>query len=292
LPTLIFPNFRDGEPRDALRFGDLTVVEASLQVHERLSGYVERRGPNKLLASYPLDSSSGCSFDLTRFTRRYFTSGVLFNHPALALPDVERERLAEIVFEAFLMTLPFDRQDVQFGSDQHRTDAFSFKSGDRFLSVYDATYGSLRLTGRLMDPRVIEDVLARSVEIAGQDRYGDLRDVSLDALAAMRDSLQGDVETLRLDAVPVAAEAHRARVILPGSKGLAICHANEEFEIEDVFYAPRGLSYRGVYAGAKPQYGGIGHSACKTIIPVDQLLEIPGESRMGYYDLETGALSE
>lgn len=293
LPTLIFPNFRDGERRDALKFGDLTVVEASLQVHERISGYVERRGPNKLTIGYPLDSSFGYYFDSTRFTRRYFTSGVLFNHPSLALPDVERERLAEIVFEAFMMTLPFDRQDVQFGSDQHRADASVFRSGDRFLSVYDATYGSLRLTGRLMDPRVIEEVLARAAEIARQDRYVDLRPVSLDTLVAMRGSLAGGVETLSFaGAPPELPSAHRARVVLPGSKGLAICHANEEFEVEDVFYTPRGLSYRGVYAGVKPQFGGIGHSACKTIISVDQLLEIPGESRMGYYDLESGALSE
>ena len=45
----------------------------------------------------------------------------------------------------------------------------SFAEGQRFLCVYDQTYGSLRLTSRLMAAGVLRGVLEKAVDIAQHD---------------------------------------------------------------------------------------------------------------------------
>jgi superfamily II DNA/RNA helicase len=82
---------------------------------------------------------------------------------------------------------------------------------------------------------------------------------------------------------------HLARVILPGSKGLNLRNNNEEYFVESVFYSPqyRGLAYRGCNYEGKHRNG----QDVKNIIPVASLVETPGESSCGLYNLETGELT-
>jgi len=79
------------------------------------------------------------------------------------------------------------------------------------------------------------------------------------------------------------------RVVLPGSKGLNIRNNNEEFFVEDVFYSPhcKGLAYRGHNGdGAKAT----NRDVTMIITPLSSLVEIPGESKLGLYNLESGEL--
>ena len=74
-------------------------------------------------------------------------------------------------------------------------------------------------------------------------------------------------------------------MILPGSIGLDVYRNNEEFSVEAVYFHPgiSGLAYRGRrQSNADPE--------AKDIIPIAHLVEIPGESRLGTYSLETGEL--
>ena len=77
-------------------------------------------GPNESPYNYPLDPGLGYFFDQPQFTRNYFSSGVLIMHPALNHEGVEREVLAALLFEAFLMQIPFERQDINSGTDSIR----------------------------------------------------------------------------------------------------------------------------------------------------------------------------
>lgn len=77
---------------------------------------------------------------------------------------------------------------------------------------------------------------------------------------------------------------------MPGSKGLNINKDNEEFLVEGVFYNPSlgGLAYRGKYVlETAKKFEGV-----TTIFSLNSLKEIPGESKRGLYDRETGELKE
>ena len=104
-----------------------------------------------------------------------------------------------------------------------------------------------------------------------------------DVLLAKQNQVQGD-------------ENHKM-VILPGSVGLDTRGGrNEEFFIESIFYSPTyGLSYKGRHLSETSK-----RMTTETwkagvpiiIVPVESLQEIPGESKMGLYDLETGDIYE
>jgi hypothetical protein len=99
-------------------------------------------------------------------------------------------------------------------------------------------------------------------------------------------------EIIPISATPAPAETsgRLVRIILPGSKGLNLRSNNEEFVVESVCYSPHynGLAYRGCgYEGA------IGATQdVKTIIAMDSLIEIPGESRMGWYNPVNGETTD
>jgi DEAD/DEAH box helicase domain-containing protein len=152
LPTLVFPNLTDDNVHRSRKYSDLIVAECNLQVRESVSGFKERRGSSEFICDYPTDfSDTGVRFDLPRFTRNYFTTGVVITHPALDREGVEREALAALLYEAFFIQIPFERQDINFAADAHRAQRGPINEGSNFVAIYDQTYGSLRLTSRIMD---------------------------------------------------------------------------------------------------------------------------------------------
>jgi len=71
---------------------------------------------------------------------------------------------------------------------------------------------------------------------------------------------------------------------------LVIKKDNEEFFVEGVFFSPsfKGLAYRGKHLSEKTSE----FNNVISLIPIDSLKGIPGESKFGLYDLETGELKE
>ena len=293
LPTLIFPNLSEGNVIQCKKFGELTIIECNLQIRESISGFTETRGPNKLDISYPLDKSLGLYFDIPRFTRNYFTSGVIINHPLLD-KDVKCPLLAEMIYEAFFMVIPFERQDINYGSDKHRAERKEFNKGSKFLSVFDQTYGSLRLTSHFLDRDVLESAFSHAIDIAENDPRFNSYQEEINVLKSIKNELNNPEENVFLkneEGMPVGD--NHTKIILPESVGLDIKSGrNEEFFIEDIFYSPTyGLSYKGRHLSETSK-----RMTTETwkagipvmILPVSALQEIPGESQMGLYDLETG----
>jgi hypothetical protein len=69
---------------------------------------------------------------------------------------------------------------------------------------------------------------------------------------------------------------------MPGSKGLMV-RTNEEFHVQRILNTPMGLSYEGTPASM------IGTGA--SVMPLlSDVAEVPGESQVGWYDLQTGEL--
>lgn len=297
LPTLIFPNLSEGNVIQCKKYGKLTIVECNLQIRESIAGYIESRGRNELDVSYPLDKSLGLYFDISRFTRNYFTTGVIINHPLLDR-GVKCPLLSEMLYEAFFMVIPFERQDINYGSDKHRADRNEFKKGSKFLSIFDQTYGSLRLTSRFLDHEVIKKAFEFAIGIVENDpRFNSFHD-EISVLKSIKAELNNPVENLSfVNQEQNHGDENHKVIILPESVGLDIKNGrNEEFFIESIFYSPTyGLSYKGRHLSETSK-----HMTTETwkasvpviIVPVEALQEIPGESKMGLYELETGHICE
>jgi len=291
LPTLVFPNLTDESVRHASTFESIRLIESDLQVRESVCGVKERRGSNEFSYSYPLDfAKASINFPLPLFTRNYFTTGVLVTHPAFDGPGVSIETVGTLLFEAFLMELPFDRTDINVAWDKHRVSALGVTEGERFVAIYDQTYGSLRLTSRLTEPALFLAVCSRATDLA-QDYESDGGPPNEETVAALDElARQARVEPRLQGATGVGSlatsdDGTAQRVVMPGSAGLNTLRDNEEFEVAAVVYTPRGLAYRGRrMSNLKDDV--------VDVLPAAALVEIPGVSRMGLYDLDTGCLTD
>jgi DEAD/DEAH box helicase domain-containing protein len=289
LPTLVFPNFSEGNVYGAKQFGDLVVVECNLQVRETVTGYKERRGNSELITNYPTDfAQAGIAFDLPRFTRNFFTTGVLLTHPALSRQNVKAEGLAPLVYEAFVMAVPFERQDINFAADKHRSAKGPITEGTQFLALYDQTYGSLHLTGRLMEDDVLRLVLSTCLELAENNEEIHRAGETLTALREIAACVDGPGVALGVfggGAGVAQPSGTRVQVILPGSKGLSVHRNNEDFEVKKIQFHPsvHGLAYRGNFLSTKD-------SEVLEFLPISDLIPVPGESELGWYDYDLGEI--
>jgi DEAD/DEAH box helicase domain-containing protein len=287
LPTMVFPNLTQDNIFTSSFCGELLAVECNLQVRESICGYKERRGSVEQVVPYPV-SADGIYFTQPRFTRNYFTSGVVISHPALNAEKVDCELLAQLIYEAFLMIVPFERRDINMAVDKHRVTRGPVSEGDKFLALYDQTYGSLRLSGRILEGEVLEKTFELGTELLTAQEFTESSDSTRVALEAMASCFsEGAAEySFAADQSSVDSTAYE-EVILPGSKGVNITRNNEEFEVQTVFFSPmlQGLGYRGRHISTT------GESVVETL-SIKALAPIPGETKMGFYNLATGEVEE
>jgi len=284
MTTCVFPNLSPGNVFSALEYaGTLRAVECNLQIREAVIGLKERRGSAETSYTYPLIGlPSGVMYSQPRFTRNYFTTGVLLTHPAL-LVDGVMEEVMTLVFEALLIVAPYERQDLGSAVDHIRASNDIVPQGTQFAAVHDQTYGSLRLSGRLMDPEVLRTVVQAAYQLALAAEVGYAPPV-LNALRAIAEAAEPAPRPLALSDVIIPAEfADLPRVVMPGSKGLNVARGNAEFEVQRVVYNPRmgGIAYVGHHLTSRPVV------AQTETVRYDALVEIPGESVIGYYDYDT-----
>lgn len=292
IPTLIFPNLTEGNVFEFISFGDFKMIECNLQITESIVGYKERRGPTETEVSYPLNPKDGLYFNQPKFTRNYFTTGVLLNHPILSSKNVSTQILSEIIFEAFLITIPFERQDVGYGEDKHRKQRENFQKGDRFLAIFDQTYGSLRLTSTLIKPPIIRKILEKSISLAQNEEKFLVNSDTLGALDLIVNECQKEPESYKLDNQESSDDKDLITVILPGSSGWHVKKDNEKFHIKGIFYNPKKqkLMYNGILS-SEIEAKNIGTNL-KHSVAVEDIQEIPGESELGYYNLNTGLIEQ
>lgn len=303
LPTMIFPNLAPENIFKARIYGKISCTECSLQVHEKLIGYKEKRGPTEVVFQYPIDSSnpktSGIYFNQQKFSRNYFTTGIILTHPILNNNKDETELIGSMLFEAFLIILPFERRDVSFGIDKHRMarEQFGIEKESKFIAIYDQTYGSLRLTSRLLVEDTLRLIIEKAIEIC---KVGNIASANREIIKDL-EVLLDEAEQKPIDHdVQIKNECrvddNLIKVILPDSKGLALCSGNDGkgqfgdnkgYLVKGIFFDPKTqkLSYRGKFTDEKYKSETAVH-----ILTVDKVVEISGESSMGYYSMDTGEI--
>jgi len=290
-PTLVFPNLSEEHIYRSKKYGDLIVIECDLQIRESIYGFKERRGNKELKYEYPLSGGElNISFNQPLFVHTYFTTGVIVSHPSLNKTGINMEILANFLFEAFLMVIPFERRDISFAYDKFRVNRGMIKEGEKFLTIYDQTYGSLRLTSRLIEDEILKATFERCFDLLKKEEVEEhilscMKDLYSDTcLTPEQLTTKKDKGVIGVDETP-----DFERIIMPGSIGLDIRNDNQEFEVEDVFYHPKeGLVYKGRHAWQKA--GDFEDAVIR--IPVSSLKEIPGVSKIGLYDYNTGEIRE
>ncbi len=288
VPSLIYPDLGAGSIFTAYRFGNLFAVESNVQVKEMVTGFKERRGPKELPVKYPF-TAGGLFFRQPYFTRTYFTTGVVILHEALSKPGVKTDQVSNLLYECFLMEIPFERQDVNYSSGVLRAGREPIKEQSKFVTIYDQTYGSLRLSGRILERGVIARVFTRALELARSDGPFALDPPTLECIEALHEAVSQDcVPLFQEDQLGTSAAVNRSgliQVILPGSVGVDLKHHNEDFVVEDVFYSPQDAELR--YRGRRAS---ITDETVKITVPIRNLVPIPGESQLGWYNPSTGEI--
>jgi DEAD/DEAH box helicase domain-containing protein len=188
------------------------------------------------------------------------------------------------------MIVPFERRDVSFAVDKHRMarDQFGIEKDSKFITIYDQTYGSLRLTSRLLLRDTLRSTIAKGIEICS---IGEVANATKETIKAL-EKLLVNAEQPPIDHGVQSEEERQSdqnlvRVLMPNSKGIAIYNNNKEFFVEGVFFDIKSqhLSYRGKYV--EQIYA---NETTRVILPVEGLVEVPGESSIGQYSLETGEI--
>jgi DEAD/DEAH box helicase domain-containing protein len=263
------------------RCGELLVAEGDVKIRNAVLGYTERRGMVIEQVHYPLTNG----WVLPAFVREFFTTGVVLAHPALNGDGVDPEAACAILREAFFLSVPFDRQDIDVSSDRLQRPWGGLSGGARIFVLHDQTYGSLRLSGRLMEPGLLERVLALAGEIlttrnhiAAGHEVRPIGDATRAAVRAIADAVvAGGRAPVTFDTEGTMVE--RPRVLLPQSRALSGTRPGWTFEVHRVFvHLSHGLSYRGAWIGP-------GGQRELTSVRVDEV-EPGAGARWGEYDAE------
>lgn len=288
LPSKIFPEFRSDKVFCDLTQGTMRVVECGLNIRETLVGFREFRGGNKFDVDYPLDPALRLYFDQKYFSRNWSTSGVILTHPQLAIDEVDLTVVASFVLEAFLMEIPFDRQDVGAGVDKIQVGDRGLREGQYFICLYDKQ-ATLRLSGAITEEGALRKVLERAHDlakgIAGIEGGPSAAVLNVLQVLAMESV---ELPVMNSETALVPTSDRYAPVIRPGSIGIDPTRQGEDFHVTNVLWHPKfGLGYHGTYVSEERRAVGVnGNGPAQTFLAVGKLQGIPGLSSMSWYDKE------
>jgi hypothetical protein len=231
---MVFPKFSSGIL--STRISDKGfLAEAELQVSERVTGFYEKRGPNKIHHQYG-PTSPYYQKPLNRF---FETTGVCWFFRSRQLVS---EPIATAVLQAFCSLCGVQERDLGLGTYHSKVSPLG-QGAVQGICIYDATNGSLRLTQTLAD-RFVE-IIDAALLIAKNDQSSTIireleefreltAELSLTATASNADlprslGIDGDWATV---IAPAERVHHRA------SDGSV-----EEVEVKGARYTPHGLMY-------------------------------------------------
>ncbi len=289
IPPVVYPYFDKGKYYSAKKYGELVVAKTDLQIRESVVGFIEKRGKKQIKVNYPLQDN-GLYYNKSTFVRNYFTTGTVIYHPSFDNRNVELGTLTNIMFEAFLLSLSFDSNDINYSSGKYKANTGILNKGSKFVCVYDKTYGSLHLSNKIFEHDNLKSIVEKMLEIPNYNKDNkdiEINDVILDAIEKLYDSVHKndpkDIDAETINGIDVSDSL--VPIIMPDSKGISL-ETNQVFLVKKVFYSPyyNSLAYSGVYLNNLNRAGLIQ-------MPINSLKEIPGESVVGYYDLKNGDIT-
>jgi DEAD/DEAH box helicase domain-containing protein len=269
--VMVFPDFQNGLLKLA-RSTDGFLVEADVQVSERVTGFKEKRGNTELPCNY----QPGSPYSQQPLQRLIRTSGVCWHFPQ---GFAVSEAVAQSILAAFCTRHGIQSRDVGIGRFHSRQSPLG-KGPANGICLFDNANGSLRLTERLAETFTTVVTLAAETE---QKQGNEVLAQQLEALAELAANLvpvtapnghaaAAEVATLEHADSLVTVVADGEKALFTGSDG------TQEVTIMNSFYTPRGLHYQLVH----PKQG------LRWTVSADCIEPINGLTRTVLLDLMTG----
>ncbi len=264
LQQMAFPRWTEGVL--ALRKGPdgQFVMEAEMQVSERCTGFVEKRGPTRERHDYGPDSPYAQK-PIYRFVQ---TTGVLWWFPGLKVD----ESVARRILTVFCREAGIHEADVDLGQYHVQLPWLGTQRLHDWC-VYDRAWGGLRLTADLVPN--FHDVVA--IALGAKDLTGE-EEAQLRMLYEASEGLsEAAVEsTAGLSQEDLSGDDNWVKVIARGQRALLRrVDLMEEVVVKDFRYTPKGIVYELVHSDPE----------IKWTVPESSLVPIPGETKLVLWNL-------
>jgi DEAD/DEAH box helicase domain-containing protein len=265
--TKVFPRFQGGM-LNYYRSPDGFVVEAEMQVSERVLGFTELRGSVRSSHQY----GPGSPYSQRPLTRFFETTGVCWY---FSLPGIMSEEIATRLLSVFCERFAIQERDLGIGAFFARRGPADEPNIAGYC-IYDATQGSLRLT-QLLATHFHDVATAAATHPATHDAVDSTWNTYLQMLASAAEELAPQ----RLPDMPLAGESASddewVRVIANGEPAIFLtAESAREVVIRECRYTPRGLMYR------------LEHEDAAWWVPFNAVQAIHGETKMVQMNLMTG----
>ncbi|MBD3335740.1 MAG: DEAD/DEAH box helicase [Candidatus Eisenbacteria bacterium] len=210
------------------------LLEAELQVSERVLGFSEHRGGKTTAVMY----EPGGAYAQRPVNRFFETTGVCWYSPRKNLVS---EGVAQRLLQSFCHLCGIQERDLGAGTFFAKSSTI-WDAQCQGMCIYDAAHGSLRLTKQLLER--FQEVVDASIGLLSRREQS--QDTGLER--SIR-ALSGFVETLK-PATPRLSEEREVseqwvRIVAPGEKAMFVDGArSEEVVVLGCRYTPQGLMYK------------------------------------------------
>ena len=268
--TMVFPRFNGGVM--TLRgTAQAFLVEAELQVSERVSGFQERRGRTKLPAHKYGPMSEWYRRELSRF---FETTGVCWYLPGRI---GSTEEIGVRIVQAFCLDFGVQERDIGLGLFHSKQSPFGASETCQGLCVYDAVDGSLRLTQRLAEN--FSEVVRSAASYSEAEGMDDIAEQLRAFYEACSDMQQVPISGVR--GLEPSSSDNWTEIIAGGEKAMyASEDGTREVTVIGYRFTPKGLLYELI--PEKEEGNGKWMVASYTLQPLN------GFTRMIWVDLVTG----
>lgn len=290
-PLKIFPNITENNVYSLKKYNDLKICESKITVKETIYGYKEKRGSSSEQVKYPI-----ATYNKSTFSNNIITTGVMFFHPVLndkKLNSKDLDVISRLIYEAFLLVVPFEKKDIRCGSDKYLADKNLIQKDDKFICIFDQTYGSLKLTSKLVDEVVLKEVFTQALAIsyAKIEQFEEAITESIrEAIKVILKDLEHTSENITLSNDEIVIQQNEIKVIAERSVGVLAGYPDQEFF---VFKHIRDWKDNVLmYIGSHNKDDLSDPRKCISRYHIDKILPIEGLSNMALYNIEFGFTTE
>ncbi len=287
---MAFPSFETGMLK--LFKSDVGfIAESEMMISERVTGFIEQRGPVKIAHEYGPSSP----FYRRELNRYFDTTGVSWWFP---VEHTNSAAATQRILEAFCFKFGVQQRDLGMGPFHARISPIGIEKC-RGMCIFDATPGSLRLTERLADSFGV--ILEEAILFARQQKDSS----ALDALEAFADFVD-DLQPQSLEDTRVIErddEENGSTVIAAGEIAIhESAHGPRQVVVLEHQFAPHGLMYElkpftekkndavtSVHARRVPASKRRSQkSGVRWLVAANTVQPIPGETKMVRVNLWSG----
>ncbi|MEF8756413.1 MAG: DEAD/DEAH box helicase [Accumulibacter sp.] len=263
---MVFPKFPGGviaSRKSSIGF----LVETGMQISERVTGFIEKRGRTQTPHAYDHLSP----YSQKPITRYFETTGVCWLFPE---KEVVSDAVALRLHEAFCVLCGIQQRDIGYGIFHCKPSPY-WQSECSGMSIYDNVHGSLRLTKQLHER--FPDVVELSITLA-LERDNSHAPLVIEALRRLKQlSSECEVNDPQ-ESMRVSSESDDWVSVIDEDQSAVHVENSEEVRVISHRFTPQGLMYE--LASNRP--------GVRWLVKTGLVRPIPGTTKMTRVNWVTG----